>query len=80
MTLRTLRAFWTLTLLAGAVPGFAIDRQDTRMLFEPAVSATHVAFSYAGDLWIARHDGGDVRRLTTSPGDERRARFSPDGR
>lgn len=67
-----------LALAAG--PLLAIDRQDTRMLFEPAVSAEHVAFSYAGDLWVARLDGGQARRLTSAAGDERRPRFSPDGR
>ena len=49
------------------------------MLEQPAVSATHVAFVYAGDLWVARLDGSDVRRLTTHPGQESRPRFSPDG-
>ncbi|HEX6885277.1 MAG TPA: PDZ domain-containing protein [Planctomycetota bacterium] len=53
---------------------------DTRLLEQPAVSAEHVAFIYAGDLWVARLDGGDVRRLTTHPGQEMRPRFSPDGR
>ena len=28
---------------------------------------THVAFVYAGDLWVANLDGSDVRRLTTHP-------------
>ncbi|MDX2000619.1 MAG: PDZ domain-containing protein [Thermoanaerobaculia bacterium] len=69
---------FVLALAAG--PLSAIDRQDTRMLFEPAVSAEHVAFSYAGDLWVAGRDGGQARRLTSAPGDERRPRFSPDGR
>ncbi|HET9371763.1 MAG TPA: PDZ domain-containing protein, partial [Vicinamibacterales bacterium] len=53
---------------------------DTRLLAQPAVSATHVAFVYAGDLWISRHDGTDVRRLTSAPGVEANAAFSPDGR
>ena len=53
---------------------------DTRMLAQPAVSATHVAFVYAGDLWCARLDGSDVRRLTTSEGPVSNPAFSPDGR
>jgi len=53
---------------------------DTRMLEAPALSARHVAFVYAGDLWVARRDGGDVRRLTSAPGQEMRPRFSPDGK
>src|SRR6476469_9743925 len=52
---------------------------DTRMLAQPAVSATHVAFLYAGDLWSARLDGTDVRRLTTSEGPVSNPAFSPDG-
>ena len=53
---------------------------DTRLLAQPAVSATHVAFVYAGDLWSARLDGTEVRRLTTSEGPVSNAAFSPDGR
>ena len=43
---------------------------DTRLLTQPALSATHVAFIYAGDLWTSKVDGTDVRRLTTADGDE----------
>ena len=53
---------------------------DTRLLAQPAVSATHVAFVYAGDLWSAKLDGSDVRRLTTSEGPVSNPAFSPDGR
>src|SRR2546425_636654 len=56
-----------------------VSTTDTRMLARPAVSATHVAFAYAGDLWTARLDGSDVRRLTTADGDESNPVFSPDG-
>jgi tricorn protease len=52
---------------------------DTRLLAQPAVSATHVAFVYAGDLWSARLDGSDVRRLTTSEGPVSNPAFAPDG-
>jgi len=52
---------------------------DTRMLTQPAISAHHVAFVYAGDLWVANLDGSGVRRLTTHSGTEGRPRFSPDG-
>ena len=44
------------------------------------MSATNVAFIYAGDLWTARLDGADVRRLTTADGDEQSPVFSPDGK
>jgi len=52
---------------------------DTRLLAQPAVSADHVAFVYAGDLWSATLAGADVRRLTTSEGDIISPAFAPDG-
>ena len=70
--------------LGAAVPAVGgsaeANPDDTRLLAQPAVSATHIAFIYAGDLWSARIDGTDVRRLTAHAGAERRPRFSPDGR
>jgi tricorn protease len=36
-------------------------------------------FSYAGDLWSVPREGGDAKRLTTSPGVETDPVFSPDG-
>ena len=52
---------------------------DTRLLSQPALSGTHVAFIYAGDLWTSRLNGSDVRRLTTADGDEQNPVFSPNG-
>ena len=66
-----------LASLAGAAGD--VDVTDTRLLAEPAASARHIAFAYDGDVWVASLDGGEVRRLTTAPGEERRPRFSPDG-
>jgi tricorn protease len=58
----------------------AINPKDTRLLAEPAIGADHIAFAYAGDLWTARRDGSEVRRLTTHPGLETDPHFSPDGK
>jgi len=60
-------------------PAAEPDPNDTRLLAEPAVSATHIAFTYAGDLWSARTDGTGVRRLTTHAGDESRPRCRQSG-
>jgi len=65
--------------LAVAAPATAVDITDTRMLADPAMSADHIAFAYADDLWVANTDGSGVRRLTSHPGVESRPRFSPDG-
>jgi tricorn protease len=57
-----------------------VDVNDTRLLEQPAVSASNIAFIYAGDLWVARQDGTAVRRLTTDEGVESNPAFSPDGK
>ena len=66
--------------LAAARPAAAVDLQDTRLLTQPAISARHVLFVYAGDLWICDLNGQNVRRLTTDDGAESNPVFSPDGK
>jgi tricorn protease len=57
-----------------------VAAEDTRLVRQPAVSETHIAFVYAGDLWIVDRSGGQARRLTTSEGTEILPWFSPDGK
>ncbi len=52
---------------------------DARMLRFPDVSDTHIAFVYAGDIWIVPKAGGTAQRLSTPAGEESLPRFSPDG-
>ena len=62
-----------------AAVSVCFGQDENRLLLRnPSVSRTQIAFSYAGNLWIASRDGGDARRLTTS-GHERNPVFSPDG-
>ena len=60
----------------------APDTVDTRLLHMPAVSKDHIAFVYAGDLWVCDLDGRNVRRLTSDLGADSYPVpcFSPDGR
>ena len=67
-----------LLLLTILLPLTALTAQ-TRLLSHPALSADHVAFAYAGDLWIAKRDGTNPRRLTIGDGPETHPVFSPDG-
>jgi len=46
----------------------------------PAIHGNTIAFTSEGDLWECGIDGGAARRLTTHPGEETRAAFSPDGK
>lgn len=52
---------------------------QTKLLRFPAIYHDKVAFTYAGDIWIAPTAGGTATRLTAHPGVEVFARFSPDG-
>jgi tricorn protease len=61
------------------VPLPAAAQIDARMLREPDVSATHISFVYAGDIWLVEKQGGTARRLSSPPGEESFPRFSPDG-
>jgi tricorn protease len=67
------------TFAAVVSPASAIDTSHTRMLSQPALSARHLAFIYAGDLYVCDLDGRNVRRLTSDEGIERAPAFSPDG-
>ena len=49
------------------------------MLRYPDVSAEHIVFVYANDLWIVDRDGGLARPLASPPGGETFPKFSPDG-
>ncbi len=65
-------------LLSVSVSG--IDIKDTRMMSQPTISDTHVAFIYAEDLWVANIDGSNPRRLTVDEGIESLPFFSPNGK
>ena len=69
------------TLIITTLLGFLASTAtaDTRLLRFPDLHGDTVVFTYAGDLWLAGTDGSNVRRLTSHPGQELFARFSPDG-
>jgi tricorn protease len=52
---------------------------NARMLRYPDVSATQIAFVYAGDIWVVPKAGGVAQRLSSPKGEESFPRFSPDG-
>ncbi|MEW6237452.1 MAG: S41 family peptidase [Candidatus Omnitrophota bacterium] len=49
------------------------------MLRYPDVSASHIVFVYANDLWLVSREGGTASPLASPPGPELFPRFSPDG-
>lgn len=78
-----MRMFYrTFTLIACLVLAEALcaaQSQSPMPLQTPALSRTHIAFVYAGDIWIMDRQGGEARRLTNHPAIERLPVFSPDG-
>ena len=52
---------------------------DARLLRFPDVSQTHITFVYGGDIWTVEKTGGTAVRITSTPGEESRPKFSPDG-
>src|SRR6266851_2519453 len=82
-------AIGVMAIPAGAVPArnHSMTHESTvtgqgegpLLLQQPTLSATQIAFVYAGDLWIVDREGGDARRLTSHPGRETDPYFSPDG-
>jgi tricorn protease len=72
-------AWVALTMSAAFMPGMVrAQMQHPYLLRDPSISATHIAFAYAGNIWIADRDGGDLRRLTAG-GHEAKPALSPDG-
>lgn len=54
--------------------------QQTLLMRQPTMNATHIAFAYAGDLWTVNREGGEATRLTSDVGREFNPLFSPDGK
>jgi tricorn protease len=67
-----------LCLLCSFLTCFAQTEQPL-LLRKPTISKTHIAFTYAGDLWVVGRAGGEAKRLTTGIGNETDPQFSPDG-
>jgi tricorn protease len=66
--------------LQGALPAVRRDPSSAPQLLQhPAISATSVAFVYAGDLWTVPRQGGEAKRLTAGGGTVSDVAFSPDG-
>ncbi|HKL62143.1 MAG TPA: hypothetical protein VJ883_02160, partial [Woeseiaceae bacterium] len=66
-------------LAALAATTLAAETRETLMLRYPDIHGDRVVFTYAGNLWSVSADGGRARQLTSHPGLEIFAEFSPDG-
>ncbi len=65
-----------LLIFIGQLPA----QEQGRFMTDPDIHGNKIVFTYEGDLWTVNSTGGTALRLTTFPGKEYRARFSPDGK
>lgn len=65
-------------LFLSSITGFA-QSSAPLLLGRVTVNGTHIAFSYAGDIWLVERGGGDARRITSDLSDDNFPVFSPDG-
>ena len=71
-----------LTLLAVclSISVAAIAQDRPLLISRVSVNQSHIAFTYAGKIWLVERGGGAAKRLTNTPNDETNPVFSPDGR
>ncbi len=53
---------------------------EARFMKYPDLNGDKIVFTYEGDLWLANAQGGQSVRITSHPGEESSAKFSPDGK
>ncbi len=74
--------FTCLAIAAVAATALAASAQtpvSTRLLRTPSISAQHIAFAYANNIWVVQRAGGAARRLTSFQGQAQNPKLSPDG-
>jgi tricorn protease len=69
-----------LVALAALLAGAGADAAPVRLARHPDYHKGKIVFSYLGDLWLAREDGSNPRRLTVHKARDIHPRFSPDGK
>jgi tricorn protease len=53
---------------------------EGRLMAYPDIYKDKIVFTYENDLWLVSTAGGTATRITSFPGNEYSARFSPDGK
>src|SRR3954447_12147914 len=77
---RTMKIFTLAAVLSAVTTSLYAAPGSIHLLQKPTMNKTEIVFSYSGDLWHVSREGGVASRLTSGPGFESDAAFSPDGR
>ncbi|MCR4439633.1 MAG: S41 family peptidase [bacterium] len=67
---------WIVLLITATMSHAAIEG---RFMQYPDIRGDRIVFTFEGDLWTVPASGGLAMRLTSHPGNEFSAKFSPDG-
>ena len=70
----------TLVLSILYILGSTFASEQGRFMIDPDIHNDKIVFTYEGDLWLVNINGGEATRITTAPGNEYAAKFSPDGK
>jgi tricorn protease len=74
----SMRAIIAAIALVSSAATTALSAQGTRLLRDPSLGPTLIAFTYGGDLWVVGRQGGEARRITSTPAVDQDPQFSPD--
>jgi len=74
-----MRKILTAAILVILISTAAFALEEGRFMRYPSVFKDKIVFTYEGDLWLVGAQGGAAARITTFPGTENFAKFSPDG-
>jgi tricorn protease len=77
--MKTKKWFLAVLVLLGSTL-FAAAAEEGRFFIYPTIHNDKIVFTYENDLWTVSSQGGLATRLTTFPGNEFFAKFSPDGK
>ena len=58
----------------------SLAANEGKLMTYPDIYKDKIVFTYENDLWLVNAAGGTATRLTSFPGNEFSARFSPDGK
>jgi len=66
-------------LIAVFTPALGLQAQTPAFVTHPDIHGNRLVFTAEGDLWMADAQSGEAWRITSDPGVESSAHFSPDG-
>ncbi len=74
------RGLFGVILFALFMPGMGMALNEARFITHPDILGEKIVFTYDDDLWLTNLQGSSPIRITTHPGREFAAKFSPDGK